>query len=356
MSRPPIPATVQAPFPLVIRNTSVVAGFGRGSAEMGIPTANVPVDNEPELQKLVTGVYFGFVRLLRPEQPPQKKIVSRSDGKSEVEFTYGANLADSDFEVLPMVMSLGWNPFFKNSKKACELHILHEFKSTFYGCKLNFIILGYVRPELDYVSMEALIKDIQLDIETARKYLATPEYANAGHDAVDQKAQPEVLQMTQRHRRVPHKIARGQCAVHFRVRRGRKNTVLVEVFVVEERDCQHYNQRRLDKGHNPHAEVELVGFFRDQRPHSGQQTKQPTHQIQPVVEKHAQHQHIQDLEQFAARAVGHNGVQKRDPDGDRGAVLAGCPKFRNEIHGKVFPCDTNLRKWKIKLNGGILFI
>ncbi|KAG7867886.1 hypothetical protein KL918_002483 [Ogataea parapolymorpha] len=150
MSRPRIPATVQAPFPLVIHNTSVVAGFGRGSAEMGIPTANVPVDNEPELQKLDTGVYFGFVRLLRPEQTPQKKTVPRSDGKTEVEFTYGANLADSDFEVLPMVMSLGWNPFFKNSKKACELHILHEFKSTFYGCRLNFNILGYVRPELDY--------------------------------------------------------------------------------------------------------------------------------------------------------------------------------------------------------------
>ncbi|KAG7873729.1 hypothetical protein KL938_005139 [Ogataea parapolymorpha] len=150
--------------------------------------------------------------------------------------------------------------------------------------------------------------------------------------------------MPQRHRRVPHKIARGQRAVHFRVRRGRKNTVPVEVFVVEKRDRQHHNQRRLDKGHDPHAEVELVGFFRDQRPHSGQQTKQPTHQIQSVIEQHAEHQHVQDLKQFAAGAVWHNGVQKRDADGDRDAVLAGCPKFRNEIHGKVFPCDTTLRK------------
>ncbi|KAG7744872.1 hypothetical protein KL912_005204 [Ogataea haglerorum] len=454
MSRPHIPATVQAPFPLVIRNTSVVAGFGRGSAEMGIPTANVPVDDEPELQKLDTGVYFGFVRLLRPEQTPETKVVPRSDGKSEVEFTYGANLADSDFEVQPMVMSLGWNPFFKNSKKACELHILHEFRSTFYGCRLNFNILGYVRPELDYVSMEALIKDIQLDIETARKYLAMPEYANgdgqhlaepervqnvqdeicrenddgrrrhkprvvsrgvqvqgqsvdlvpapadscaekgrdqqhvvgqreplghelgelesdpaqvqkrrrnfkeqenravvvdhlgadarqkdgAGHDAVDQKAQPKVLQMAQRHRRVPHKIARGQRAVHFRVRRGRKNAVLVEVFVVEKRDRQHHDQRRLDEGHDPHAEVEPVDFFGDQRPHSGQQTKQPAHQIQAVVEQHTEHQHVQDLQQLAARAVWHNGVQERDPDGNRNAVLARCPKIRNEIHGKVLPC------------------
>ncbi|KAG7821697.1 hypothetical protein KL920_004087 [Ogataea angusta] len=152
-----------------------------------------------------------------------------------------------------------------------------------------------------------------------------------------------------RHRRVPHEVARGQRAVHFGVRRSRKNTVLVEVFVVEQRDRQHHNQRGLDERHDPHAEVEPVGFFRHQRPHSGQQTKQPTHQIQPVIEEHAEHQHVQDLEQLAARAVWHNGVQKRDPDGDRNAVLAGCPKIRNEIHGKVFPCNTTLRKWKNKI-------
>ncbi|KAH3664212.1 hypothetical protein OGAPHI_004563 [Ogataea philodendri] len=195
MSRPKIPATVQPPFPIVIRNTTVVAGFGRGSSEMGIPTANVPVDQEPELNSLDTGVYFGYVRLIKPSTVRETHKVARHDGKSEVDFTYGEFLRPVDLQVLPMVMSLGWNPFFKNSKKACELHILHEFKSDFYGCKLNFNILGYVRPELDYVSMEALIKDIQLDIATAKEYLETEDKRVDGHG--EHFAEPERVEHVQ---------------------------------------------------------------------------------------------------------------------------------------------------------------
>jgi riboflavin kinase len=73
-----------------------------------------------------------------------------------------------------MVMSLGWNPFYKNEKltavsyhhhtfhlkcffgfkHACpqEIHIMHEYKHDFYGYELRAIVLGYIRPELDYTS------------------------------------------------------------------------------------------------------------------------------------------------------------------------------------------------------------
>lgn len=47
----------------------------------------------------------------------------------------------------------------------------------FYGTNLNLLILGYIRPEYDYVSLEALVEDIRLDCEVARQSLQRPTYA-----------------------------------------------------------------------------------------------------------------------------------------------------------------------------------
>jgi riboflavin kinase len=47
----------------------------------------------------------------------------------------------------------------------------------FYGTQLKLLILGYIRPEYDYVSLEALIEDIRVDCEVARKSLQRPAYA-----------------------------------------------------------------------------------------------------------------------------------------------------------------------------------
>lgn len=46
----------------------------------------------------------------------------------------------------------------------------------FYGTRLNLLILGYIRPEFDYVSMEALIEDIRIDCEVARQSLLREAY------------------------------------------------------------------------------------------------------------------------------------------------------------------------------------
>ena len=46
----------------------------------------------------------------------------------------------------------------------------------FYGTQLNLLILGYIRPEFDYVSMEALIEDIRIDCEVARRSLLREAY------------------------------------------------------------------------------------------------------------------------------------------------------------------------------------
>lgn len=54
---------------------------------------------------------------------------------------------------------------------------MHTFKHDFYGARMNLMILGFIRPEYDYVSKESLIEDIMFDIEVARKSLVREAYA-----------------------------------------------------------------------------------------------------------------------------------------------------------------------------------
>ncbi len=64
-------------------------------------------------------------------------------------------LAQEDSKVFPMVMSVGWNPFYGNTQKTAEVHIMHKFKADFYGLEVRVIVLGYIRPEYNYVSRGA---------------------------------------------------------------------------------------------------------------------------------------------------------------------------------------------------------
>ncbi|XP_070351653.1 riboflavin kinase isoform X3 [Equus asinus] len=79
----------------------VVRGFGRGSKQLGIPTANFPeqvVDNLPA--DLSTGIYYGW-----------------------------ASVGSGD--VHKMVVSIGWNPYYKNTKKSMG-HILVQPQHLLY--------------------------------------------------------------------------------------------------------------------------------------------------------------------------------------------------------------------------------
>lgn len=46
----------------------------------------------------------------------------------------------------------------------------------FYGTPLHLLILGFIRPEYDYVSAEALVDDIRIDCEVAKASLAREKY------------------------------------------------------------------------------------------------------------------------------------------------------------------------------------
>ena len=84
--------------------------------------------------------------------------------------------------VYPMVMSIGWNPYYKNTVRSVEVHIMHDFGVQFYDSHMNLIILGFIRPELDYESVEKLISDIKTDIDVAGRSLERPAYAKLAED------------------------------------------------------------------------------------------------------------------------------------------------------------------------------
>ncbi|EIW72827.1 hypothetical protein TREMEDRAFT_24798 [Tremella mesenterica DSM 1558] len=154
-NRPSIvgPEVPEKPYPISLKGI-VSPGFGRGARFLGIPTANLPDSSLHPLEVLnhKTGIYYGFAQ-------GRKRLI------------------EDDTKVWPMVMSIGWNPYFKNEKVTAEVHIMHAFAHDFYGHDMSVLILGYIRPELDYVSKEALIADIQTDVKVALNSLAREGYA-----------------------------------------------------------------------------------------------------------------------------------------------------------------------------------
>ena len=74
-------------------------------------------------------------------------------------------------------MSIGWNPYYKNTVRSVEVHIMHPFGTDLYDRHMNLCILGFIRPQYDYVSKESLIEDIQEDINVTRRCMERKAYA-----------------------------------------------------------------------------------------------------------------------------------------------------------------------------------
>ncbi|KAL5839670.1 hypothetical protein ACOSQ4_012278 [Xanthoceras sorbifolium] len=125
----------------------VIKGFGRGSKVLGIPTANLSAEGYSNvLSEHPSGVYFGWAGL-------------------------------SKRGVFKMAMSVGWNPYFSNSEKTIEPWLLHEFDEDFYGEELRLVIVGYIRPETNFPTLESLIAKIHDDGKIAERALDLPLYS-----------------------------------------------------------------------------------------------------------------------------------------------------------------------------------
>ena len=138
----------QMSWPYFVRGT-VVHGFGRGSRELGCPTANL--DNESVSKvNIPTGVYWGLAQV--------------ENAKSSADCSV-------DDEIRPMICSMGYNPYYNNETKSLEVHIMHEYKNDFYDTPIKVAICGRIRDETSFPSLQALIDAIESDKRFAREAL-----------------------------------------------------------------------------------------------------------------------------------------------------------------------------------------
>ncbi|CAK7201109.1 riboflavin kinase [Sporothrix eucalyptigena] len=185
-SRPSIvgpDAGPEQPFPVKMEGP-VISGFGRGSKELGIPTANLPVDAEttPWIADCVSGVYFGWAVLeaARPGEAAAAEAKGVIGGVTSKLSAENTDRTPAVAGLYPMVMSIGYNPFYHNTTRTAEVHILYPFAHDFYGAHLRLAILGYIRPEQNYDSLDALVADIQFDCVVARQSLARAGWTPVG--------------------------------------------------------------------------------------------------------------------------------------------------------------------------------
>jgi riboflavin kinase / FMN hydrolase len=181
--------------PLRIKG-DVVRGFGRGSRELGIPTANVDPDAlVTELAEAVTGVYVGWASV---GAPPRMAVSGGGVGEEEGEEGGGGANGGSGAPppslsippgVYPTALSIGYNPQFNNSRRTCEPWILADFGTVarapveFYGDEIRLVITGYLRPEAKFESVAVLVEQIRADARDARRALADARFLARAGDA-----------------------------------------------------------------------------------------------------------------------------------------------------------------------------
>lgn len=160
-------AAIQQMLPIRMQST-VVRGFGRGSTELGIPTANldretcqaksVPLNTTPKLEDLPTGIYWGFARI-------------------------GAD------KVYTAAISIGYNPTYKNELKTVEPHLIaadddprrhtsscgETLLQEFYDQTIRLAVVEYLRPELPFEGLPKLIAAIKNDIAVSVQKAAAQE-------------------------------------------------------------------------------------------------------------------------------------------------------------------------------------
>lgn len=148
--------------PLYLTGT-VVTGYGRGSKDLGVPTANLdPLDVGECVKGLPDGVYFGWAQL---------------DASTE------ASLEDRS--VHKMVMNIGNRPTYvedNSPEKSIEVHVMHAYRNDFHGKRVKVIVLGYLRPELKFSGLKELLHRINTDIGIARSQLDVDRWLKYADD------------------------------------------------------------------------------------------------------------------------------------------------------------------------------
>eukprot|EP00579_Thalassiosira_antarctica_P004491 CAMPEP_0201886262 /NCGR_PEP_ID=MMETSP0902-20130614/21652_1 /ASSEMBLY_ACC=CAM_ASM_000551 /TAXON_ID=420261 /ORGANISM="Thalassiosira antarctica, Strain CCMP982" /LENGTH=113 /DNA_ID=CAMNT_0048415795 /DNA_START=57 /DNA_END=394 /DNA_ORIENTATION=+ len=99
--------------------SKVVRGYGRGSKDLGIPTANVSREKEVlscscgDFDHLPTGIYWGFARIGEMATPSSTGIE-----KDDINSVLG--------KVHLAAISIGYNPTYNNKEKTVEPHLIAD--------------------------------------------------------------------------------------------------------------------------------------------------------------------------------------------------------------------------------------
>ena len=143
---------MKLPEPILL-DGEVVKGFGRGSKQLGVPTANVQMteENKEKTAALIPGVYAAMATLtLEPSGSNEGKVVQKHI----------------------CAMSIGWNPVYDNAEKTIEAFLVHDFEGQeFYGANLSLEVVSFVRAEALFSDFDGLILAIQCDIQSVVKNL-----------------------------------------------------------------------------------------------------------------------------------------------------------------------------------------
>jgi riboflavin kinase len=88
--------------------------------QLGIPTANIPPDGLDAYPSLATGVYYGVValdpaRFIYDKDGSTGQLVSSDDDQKPAP---AEDSAPAPATILPAVLSIGYNPFYKNKVKS----------------------------------------------------------------------------------------------------------------------------------------------------------------------------------------------------------------------------------------------
>mmetsp|Transcript_33923 Transcript_33923/g.59589 ORF Transcript_33923/g.59589 Transcript_33923/m.59589 type:complete len:195 (-) Transcript_33923:31-615(-) len=156
--------------------SKVVRGYGRGSKDLGIPTANVSREKEVlscscgDFDHLPTGIYWGFARIGEMATPSSTGIE-----KDDINSVLG--------KVHLAAISIGYNPTYNNKEKTVEPHLIADEEhpqrhasstgetqfQDFYDKTIILSVVGYLRPELPFEGLEKLTDAIKKDITDAEK-------------------------------------------------------------------------------------------------------------------------------------------------------------------------------------------
>lgn len=150
---------------------TVVHGFGRGSKELNCPTANLDPLMVEKIQTSEnpllfghsgSGIFFGFAQLVRGKDEECKTV------NEDTNWNHDAIVHSQDegfnMSVFPASASFGFNPCYNNDSKSLEVHLIHgEEIPDFYGSRLKVVLVGKLREECKFDSLQQLIRQIEQD-------------------------------------------------------------------------------------------------------------------------------------------------------------------------------------------------